>query len=166
MSNDFDPIHFLGADQLPSVPTDMPLNQAIGRLSDVSGSGLILTERGVPKNFVKVDHLVNAVVSESSRLSLFDTPIGNVVRQLGEKTTSVVPIDDQVLRPDQSAPTGEGPRVYRVASGGWYFSDPQLVAMATKRVVYVCKNKHRNADPDNGTCYYCPFPITAQIEDI
>jgi hypothetical protein len=164
-----DPEYFLGAQQLLEISAETPLNQALGNLSHLPGSGLILTEYGRPKSFVKVNDLVNDVVNNpTSSISLFDTPIGNVVMHLGQQTNSVVPIDPKILQPNDSVPTAGGPRVYQVASagGGWYFNDPELKVMAMRRTVYVCKNNHRNADPDHGTCYYCPYPITAQFEDI
>jgi hypothetical protein len=152
---------FVDFGSLPSVAAETPLRLL---LENRPRNGVIVTQRGAPTSFLQLDNLVNDLVSSGRANELFEAPLGHVLSYLPQGST---PIETTVLQPGAAAPKDDSFKIYQVGSDakGWYFTDQGRLVQAMKRVVYVCANGHKNNDPDGGTCYSCPFPVHAEVED-
>jgi CBS domain-containing protein len=180
-----DPNHFYGPRRIITAEGSTPLYKVYQLLDARDTGGLVLTEDGRPTQYVKTSLLASEVVKHAmvgiegvgvvsdddivERMrQLSDSHISDVIEVIGAHDT-VVPIDSQPVH-SQTNPSSlkEQPdRVFRVMDGdvlvGWYLNRKTVAETVTRKVWFVCRNGHKNADPDHGTCYRCPFPVI-QVE--
>src|SRR4029077_1780201 len=126
----------------------------------------------IPVKYVKARELGSIILDRwgTALGDYTDLPIGDLVSQL-ESSEAVVPIRQEVDAAADAEPLfSPVQEVFRVTSGGrfigWFLNQELLRATATGRTVWICANPndpHANADPDSGTCHYCPFGF-ARVE--
>lgn len=138
------------------------------QLSQREAGGFVVLRAGRPRHYLKARDLAGVVAARASQkgwasvasetlLDLMQSPQVSLemVMVAGEYVspeTDTVSVD---VAAEAVIPVGELSR-----QAGWFFTQEVLKrTVATRPPQFVCKNGHKNPDPDKGTCYYCPAPI-------
>jgi hypothetical protein len=157
---------FVSAETLPQIESTTTFQEAYSQLSRRKFGGFILSEKGVPRSYVKGLELAEKIIAQASgnhqRLRIYcSQPIGLLIAELAANEALVPVVDAQTS--NESELQDRADTVFRVVDGsgfvGWYLNHEGVLETATRKTVFICQQGHRNADPDHGTCYSCPFPI-------
>lgn len=163
-----DSTHFVSADAIPLVELSTPFREVYSRLSRDGRGGFIVSATDGSRNYVKAYELAEEAIGKAAGDAakvrrLADASIGQCLQTA---TGALVPVDDHPI--DVSADDGslrqQPERVFAVIEAGrftgWFLNHESIRDTLTPKTVYVCAQGHENPDPDHGTCYSCPFPIT------
>jgi hypothetical protein len=166
------PDHFVASEAVPTISSEFPLRQVYSTLATRNSSGFVLTRNNIPVKYVKAGELGSVILRDwgSALAEYTDMPIGDIVTQL-ESSGAIVPVRADVDASGDAnllfSPVQEVFPVTREGRNiGWFLNHEILRATATGRTVWICANPgnpHENADPDSGTCHYCPFGF-ARVE--
>lgn len=159
---------FITMDKLPHIEGNTSFQQVYAQLSRRGFGGFILSQNGELVNYVKGPVLATEVVRRANgdaqvlrRYS--DETIANVIAEISTPSV-LVPILSPQPGATEAQLRNHSDAVFRIVgpdgSVGWYLNHEDVRTTATTKTVFICKNGHRNSDPDHGTCYSCPFPIT------
>lgn len=161
--------HFVS--HIPKIEGSTPFREVYAQLYDGGHGGFILAKGGQAVSYVKAHELAAHVVAEAKgdgekmrRLS--NTPIELLVVNETQLPVHRTPID---VSADEMQLQNQPDTVFDITesgkSTGWYLENKTVRSTLTERTVWVCKNKHKNPDPDHGgTCYSCPFPVFPRKE--
>jgi hypothetical protein len=162
--------HFASAGDIPEITADTPLREVYAQLNRAGRGGFIVSIPDGSRKYVKAYALAEAAILQAGgdvgkiRL-LADRPIGQHVLRVID-SSAVIPVDEHPVdvRTDEKPLRDQDARVFLLTESdhftGWYLNHEAVSDTRTQKTVYVCQNGHGNPDPDRGTCYLCPFPIT------
>jgi hypothetical protein len=159
---------FADLGSIPLIEEDTPLRKVYATLYGKGVSRFIVVEkRGHPRFYVQGAELARILAAHAEGKvqeweSIASAPVGRLSASLG-RPCAVMPVLDAPLDARSPEPSQSEQRegVAAVESFGvrigWLLTS--ALEASTEKTVFVCKNGHRNPDPDNGTCCICPAVI-------
>lgn len=167
--------HFISLLQMPTFDAGTPVLKVTQELARRNRGGFVIDE-GERKVFIKGAALLEGLI-RGPRISLremttqTDMTIGRLC-SMSEVQDAVIPVEEQPVGSNADAfslqkITVDKVYVVRDDSGliGYFLNHETVVDPATKRIVYICGNGHRNADPDHGSCYTCAAKIVGTAQE-
>jgi hypothetical protein len=136
-----------------------------------NAGGFVLAEGGAARSYVKAGEMASAVIGmtdhDPNKLNKYCVmPIGQLLSiVLTSHPLAIVPLvpGPVTINSDESQLQNRPDAVFSVTDKdhqvGWYLNHEDVRKTATKRIVFICTNGHRNSDPDHGSCYQCPAAI-------
>lgn len=180
--------HYVSYDRLPQISEEDSTRDAFRVMSEANVGSLVVRAGARPRCYVSGTSLKRAFVELTPSLkppirwetltmrSLLSESAagasGQLARVLREKSDIVrraispIVIAGTVSINEEARPLQDrSDAVFLVLDDsrqpvGWFLNHESVMAiLQTAPPVFICKNGHRNPDPDNGRCYYCPAPI-------
>ena len=158
--------HFVPLSEVPAIDGLTPLNEVYAQLSTGGHGGFILLERGKPQHYVRATPFAADVINRAKGNAvllreLSTAPMAQLVAK-GIGAAGLVPIDVTAVDVEADAEIlrRQPERVFDIVESGlsigWFMNHETVRETTTRKTWWICKNNHRNSDPDHGTCYFCP----------
>ena len=159
--------NYLDLEELPTLDAETPIADAFRIINASHKRGFLLADED-SLSFVDAAVLAeNSVMNPDAGIQSGSTDVrlGPLCRREVNRQ-AVVGLDTRIVDAEAEEATvtsalDKGVALVQIDANrvGLLFKEKGVLELGTRRIYFICENRHRNLDPGQGTCGHCPGRI-------